>query len=64
MAETTNRKPGLVARWRDKRKLRRERRRVGIDSRLGEARDRNVDASNRHDPGGMSGGTGSIGGPG
>jgi hypothetical protein len=61
MVETKNRKPGLVARWRERRKLRRERRTTGMDSRLGEARDRNADASYRRDPGGMGGG---IGGPG
>jgi hypothetical protein len=64
MAETTNRKPGVVARWREKRKLRRERRRIGMDSRLGAARDRNMDAGRRHDPSGMGGAGGSIGGPG
>jgi len=64
MAETTNRKRRVVARWRKKRKLWRERRRIGMDSRLGEARERNVDASHRHDPGGMGGAGGAIGGPG
>jgi len=64
MAEKTDRKPGTIARWREKRKLRRARRRPGMDSRIDGARERNLDSGSRGDPGGTAGAAGGMGGPG
>jgi|1185.fasta_scaffold34383_3 hypothetical protein len=41
MAESTKRRPRLVARWREKRRLRRERRRIGLTDRMRSAHDDN-----------------------
>ena len=56
MAEKSERKRGVLARWREKRKQRRERRRPGAETRLRDARDRNLDSPGVSD-------TGAYGGP-
>ena len=48
MADKAKRKPGVVVRWREKRRWRRERRSRGIDQRLDDARERDRAAAERH----------------
>ena len=56
MAEKVKRKRRVLARWREKRKQRRARRRPGAETRLRDARDRNLDSPGLSD-------TGAYGGP-
>ena len=62
MAEKQERKPGRMARWREKRRLKRESRARTRGEKLDDALSRNRDLQDRHSGAGFGGGWG--GGPG